>query len=110
MHDQSRQPDGSPVDDRWADLADLALIIAGEIQFRGYTDKRAVSLSPSEGMVMRHLLGAPAAPTSLIATATGLRRTNLSTTPRGLEAKGLPPSRRRPATTPATSTPHSYPR
>jgi DNA-binding MarR family transcriptional regulator len=85
MHDQVRQG----ADERWADLADLALIIAREIQFRGYTDERAVSLSPSEGMVMRYLLGEPAAPPSRIAAATGLQRTNLSTTLRGLEAKGL---------------------
>jgi DNA-binding MarR family transcriptional regulator len=89
MHDQSRRPDGSPVDDRWADLADLVLIIAREIQFQGYTNERAVQLSPSEGMVMRHLLGDPAASPSRIAAATGLQRTNLSTTLRGLEAKGL---------------------
>jgi DNA-binding MarR family transcriptional regulator len=85
MHDQVRQG----ADERWADLADLALIIARELQFRGYTDERAVSLSPSEGMVMRYLLGEPAAPPSRIAAATGLQRTNLSTTLRGLEAKGL---------------------
>jgi DNA-binding MarR family transcriptional regulator len=90
MHDQPRPPErDSPVDDRWADLADLMLIIAREIQFRGYTDERAVSLSPSEGMVMRHLLGDPGAPPSRIAAATGLQRTNLSTVLRGLEAKNL---------------------
>ncbi|HEX6356641.1 MarR family winged helix-turn-helix transcriptional regulator [Actinophytocola sp.] len=92
MHDQARRrrgARGSGVDERWADLADLALIIAREIQFRGYTDERAVLLSPSEGMVMRHLFGDPAAPPSRIAAATGLQRTNLSTTLRGLEAKGL---------------------
>jgi DNA-binding MarR family transcriptional regulator len=92
MHDQAPQPDdepGSPVDDRWADLADLILIIAREIQFRGYTDERAVPLSPSESMVMRHLLGDPSAPPSRIAAATGLQRTNLSTVLRGLETKGL---------------------
>ena len=91
MH-QARRPDGergAPVDDRWADLADLVLIIAREIQFRGYTDERAVQLSPSEGMVMRHLLGDPGAPPGRIAAATGLQRTNLSTVLRGLETKGL---------------------
>jgi len=76
-------------DHRWADLADLALIISREIQFRGYTDERAVRLSPSEGMVMRYLLQDPAAPPSRIAAATGIQRTNLSTTLRGLEQKGL---------------------
>ncbi|MGN9838288.1 MarR family winged helix-turn-helix transcriptional regulator [Nonomuraea sp. H19] len=92
MYDQSPQPDedlGSDTDPRWADLADLALIIAREIQFRGYTDERAVQLSPSEGMVMRHLQGDPAAPPSRIAAATGLQRTNLSAVLRGLESKGL---------------------
>jgi DNA-binding MarR family transcriptional regulator len=124
--------------DRWADLADLALIISRELQYRGYSDEQAIALTQSEGMVMRHLLeGEPAAPgqtggssrsaapsqqsvglggaarsqsqsvsadgaargqsagsgrgasPSQIAAATGLQRTNLSTTLRGLESKGL---------------------
>jgi DNA-binding MarR family transcriptional regulator len=81
--------------DRWADLADLALIISRELQYRGYTDERAIGLTQSEGMVMRHLLDTEsAAPPSQvapsqIAAATGLQRTNLSTTLRGLESKGL---------------------
>ncbi|KOU63580.1 MarR family transcriptional regulator [Streptomyces sp. MMG1533] len=70
-------------------MADLVLIISREIQFRGYTDERAVPLSPSEGMVMRHLQREPAAPPSRIADATGLQRTNLSTVLGGLERKGL---------------------
>lgn len=65
------------------------LIIAREIQFRGYADARAVSLSQSEGMVMRYLLSVRAGAPSRIAAATGLQRTNLSTVLRGLEAKGL---------------------
>jgi len=93
-----RQPRGEqtapatvePADEqRWADLADLALIISREIQYRGYEDDRALSLTQSEGIVMRRLLhGGPAAP-SQIAAATGLQRTNLSTVLRGLEHKGL---------------------
>ncbi len=79
-------PDG---DGRWADLADLVLIIAREIQFRGYTDARAIPLSQSEGMVMRYLQADPDAPPSRIAAATGLQRTNLSAVLRGLEGKGL---------------------
>jgi DNA-binding MarR family transcriptional regulator len=76
--------------DRWAELADLALIISREIQFRGYSDEQAIGLTQSEGMVMRYLLQAePAAAPSQIAAATGLQRTNLSTTLRGLEHKGL---------------------
>jgi DNA-binding MarR family transcriptional regulator len=78
-----------PDDPRWADLADLVLIIAREIQFRGYSDERAIPLSQSEGMVMRYLQRDPDAAPSRIAAATGLQRTNLSTTLRGLEQKGL---------------------
>jgi DNA-binding MarR family transcriptional regulator len=75
----------------WAELADLALVISRELQYRGYTDTRAVGLTQSEGMVMRYLLQneAAAAAPSQIAAATGLQRTNLSTTLRGLDNKGL---------------------
>jgi DNA-binding MarR family transcriptional regulator len=77
-------------EESWAELADLALVISRELQYRGYTDTQAVGLTQSEGMVMRYLLreNAAAAP-SQIAAATGLQRTNLSTTLRGLESKGL---------------------
>ena len=74
---------------RWADLADLALVIAREIQIRGYADDRAQSLSPSEGMVMRYLQAASGAAPSRIADATGIQRNNLSPVLRSLEAKGL---------------------
>jgi DNA-binding MarR family transcriptional regulator len=85
---QSRPP-RSADETRWADLADLALVVGRELQYRGYSHDQALSLTQSEGMVMRHLLqGDPAAP-SQIAAATGLQRTNLSTTLRGLEHKGL---------------------
>jgi DNA-binding MarR family transcriptional regulator len=76
-------------DPRWADLADLILIIAREIQFHGYHDPDAVPLTQSEGMVMRYLQEHPGAPPNKIATGTGLQRTNLSTVLRGLERKGL---------------------
>ncbi|WP_256333595.1 MarR family winged helix-turn-helix transcriptional regulator [Streptomyces sp. cf386] len=93
MTEEQTHPTGSmtaPNDEqRWAELADLILIISREIQFRGYTDERAIPLSPSEGMVMRYLQHEPAAPPNRIATATGLQRTNLSTVLRGLEQKGL---------------------
>jgi DNA-binding MarR family transcriptional regulator len=79
-----------PTDDhRWAELADLVLIISREIQFRGYTDERAIPLSQSEGMAMRYLQHDSVATPSRIAAATGLQRTNLSTVLRGLEDKGL---------------------
>jgi DNA-binding MarR family transcriptional regulator len=76
-------------DPRWADLADLILIIAREIQFHGYQDPQAVPLTQSEGMVMRYLQEHPGAAPSQIAAATGLQRTNLSAVLRGLERKGL---------------------
>jgi len=86
----SRRDRGSAGEDSWADLADLALVISRELQYRGYTDAEAVGLTQSEGMVMRYLLqDESAAAPSQIATATGLQRTNLSTTLRGLEHKGL---------------------
>ncbi|MFD1985773.1 MarR family winged helix-turn-helix transcriptional regulator [Mesorhizobium newzealandense] len=74
---------------RWADLADLILIIAREIQFRGYRDERVFLLTQSEGMVMRHLVAHASATPSHIAAATGLQRTNVSTVLRDLEGKGL---------------------
>ncbi|MFF4274221.1 MarR family winged helix-turn-helix transcriptional regulator [Streptomyces sp. NPDC001536] len=90
--DRPQQTDptaGPDHEQRWAELADLVLIISREIQFRRYTDERAVHLSQSEGMVMRYLKSDPAAPPSRIADATGLQRTNLSTVLRGLEQKGF---------------------
>ncbi|MER5185323.1 MarR family transcriptional regulator [Streptomyces sp. NPDC002896] len=89
MYKEADDEGGSGMDARWAELADLALIIAREIQFRGYTDERAIVLTPSEGAVVRHLHIDPAATPTRIAAATGLRRNNLSNTLRGLEAKGL---------------------
>ena len=76
-------------DARWETLADLVLIVAREIAFRGYIDERATPLTPSEGMVMRHLQANRAANPTQIAVATGLQRTNLSTVLRGLERKRL---------------------
>jgi DNA-binding MarR family transcriptional regulator len=84
--DPAPSPDGDP---RWANLADLILIIAREIQFLGYRDPEAVPLTQSEGMVMRYLQDHPGTPPSQLADATGLQRTNLSAVLRGLERKGL---------------------
>lgn len=81
---------GTPSQDsRWETLADLVLIIAREIQFRGYTDERATPLTPSQGMVMRYLHANNVAAPTQIADATGLQRTNVSTVLRELERKGL---------------------
>jgi DNA-binding MarR family transcriptional regulator len=75
--------------ERWAELADLVLSISREIQFRGYTSPEAISLSIPEGTVMRYLHRHPGVPPSQIAEATGLQRTNVSSTLRSLETKGL---------------------
>ncbi|KRF22302.1 MULTISPECIES: MarR family winged helix-turn-helix transcriptional regulator [unclassified Phycicoccus] len=85
-----RRPRGARrADQRWAELGDLALVVAREIQIRPYLDERVLHLSPSEGMVMRHLQGGDAATPTSIAAAVGLQRTNVSTVLRGLEQKGL---------------------
>ena len=85
-----RGPSGARrVDPRWAELSDLALVVAREIQIRPYLDESVLHLSPSEGMVMRHLQAGDAATPTSIAAAVGLQRTNVSTVLRGLERKGL---------------------
>jgi DNA-binding MarR family transcriptional regulator len=76
-------------EDRWADFADHVLEIAREIQVRGYASPEAISLTPSEGTVMRYLFVHPGALPSEVAFATGLQRSNLSAVLRGLEEKGL---------------------
>jgi DNA-binding MarR family transcriptional regulator len=76
-------------EEQWAEFADHVLEIAREIQFRGYTSPEAVSLTPSEGTVMRYLFPHPGALASEVADATGLQRSNLSAVLRGLEKKGL---------------------
>lgn len=87
---RQRAPNPHARDDpRWADLADLVLRVAREIQVRGYTDVRAVSLSPSEGAVMRFLHDQPVASPGEIAEATGQQRTNLSAVLASLEKQGL---------------------
>lgn len=82
--------------EQWSELADLILIIAREIQFRGYVSDRALSLTPSEGVVMRHMQVEPETTFPRLVEATGLLRTNLSTVLRGLERKGLIERRVRP--------------
>jgi DNA-binding MarR family transcriptional regulator len=86
---RSDQKTAGATEDPWADFADHVLEIAREIQFRGYTSPEAVSLTPSEGTVMRYLFPHPGALPSQVASATGLQRSNLSAVLRGLEEKGL---------------------
>ena len=84
---QSRK--ARPSEKQWVDFADAVLEIAREIQFRGYRSPEAISLTQSEGTVMRYLFRNPGALPSQVAFATGLQRTNLSTVLRGLEDKEL---------------------
>lgn len=86
---RTRERAAQAPDEQWADFADLVLIISREIQFHGYSSQEAVSLSPSEGIVMRYLHRHPGTTPSTIAEASGLQRSNLSTVLRGLEAKGV---------------------
>jgi DNA-binding MarR family transcriptional regulator len=86
---RSDQKTARATEDLWADFADHVLEIAREIQFRGYTSPEAVSLTLSEGTVMRYLFPHPGALSSEVASATGLARSNLSAVLRGLEEKGL---------------------
>jgi DNA-binding MarR family transcriptional regulator len=74
---------------RWANLAQLALIISRKIQYESYRDQRAVSLTQSEAVVMCHLLHDDPATPSQIADATGLLRPNVSASLRTLKYKGL---------------------
>jgi DNA-binding MarR family transcriptional regulator len=83
-----QRPQGATLE-QWAELVDDVLEIAREIQFRGYASPEAVSLTPSEGTVMRYLFPHPGALPSQVAFATGLQRSNLSAVLRGLEEKGL---------------------
>jgi DNA-binding MarR family transcriptional regulator len=86
----ARTPVPASADDpRWAELADLALVIAREIQFLGYRDPDAVPLTQTEGTVMRYLNEHDGAAPSVIAAETGLQRTNLATVLTGLQRKGL---------------------
>jgi len=73
----------------WADLANSILVIAREVQFRGYEDPRAVPLSQSEGIVMRHMQRLRSASPTAIAGATGIQRPNLTPVLKSLESKGL---------------------
>jgi DNA-binding MarR family transcriptional regulator len=93
-------------EEQWADFADLVFFISREIKFGGYSSEEAISLSPSEGIVMRYLFRNPGAIPSKIAEAAGLQRSNLSTVLRSLEKKGV--LERRPSAEDAREV-HLYP-
>jgi DNA-binding MarR family transcriptional regulator len=78
-----------PSEEQWADFADLVFSISREIKFGGYSSEEAISLSPSEGIVMRYLFRHPGSIPSKVAEAAGLQRSNLSTVLGSLERKGV---------------------
>jgi DNA-binding MarR family transcriptional regulator len=78
-----------PSEAQWADFGDLVLTIAREIKFHGYSSEEALSLSPSQGIVMRYVVSHPGSISSKVAHASGLQRSNLSTVLRSLEELGL---------------------
>ncbi|WP_432484474.1 MarR family winged helix-turn-helix transcriptional regulator [Kineococcus esterisolvens] len=78
-----------PADGELADLADLLMTVARDLQGRHGTVEGVVALTATETTVMRHLDRNPGTSPSAAAAATGLQRSNLSATVRSLEAKGL---------------------
>ncbi|WP_432492871.1 MarR family winged helix-turn-helix transcriptional regulator [Kineococcus auxinigenes] len=78
-----------PRDDELADLADLLMTVARDLQGRHAAVEGVVPLTATETTVMRHLDRHPGTSPSAAAAATGLQRSNLSTALRALEAKGL---------------------
>lgn len=75
--------------DAMADLVDLVVNVAREVRHHGARDAAVVRLTSAEGNVMRYVDRHPGASPGVIAEATGLQRSNLSTALRGLEASGL---------------------
>lgn len=77
------------VDREHADLAELLLRAAREIKFREELDRRAISLTPAQGNIMRYVDSNPGCSPSAVAEATGLLRTNLSSAVRELSRIGF---------------------
>ncbi|WP_337059359.1 MarR family winged helix-turn-helix transcriptional regulator [Kineococcus sp. G2] len=78
-----------PRDAGLADLADVLLTVARDLQQRHAALEGVVALTATETTVMRHLDRNPGTSPSAAAAATGLQRSNLSAAVRSLEAKGL---------------------
>jgi len=78
-----------PLDDAYAEMADLILNISRLIRLRTPTGPEVVSLTPNERQVMRVVDLFPGSSPTQIAERTRLQRTNVSTALRGLEGKGM---------------------
>ncbi len=76
-------------DARYADLAEIVLVVAREIRLREFAAGPEIALTPSHASVMRYIDAHPGSFSSDVADATGLTRSNLSTSVRRLEAAGF---------------------
>lgn len=76
-------------DEKWADIADLVLNIAREVQTHGFASESAIRLAASERNVLRAIDRNPGGSAGDIARLTGLQRSNLSAAIRVLEEKQL---------------------
>lgn len=84
-------------DERYADLVDLLLSVGRAVQARARVDPAILQLTPTEINVMRYIDHHPDTSPSAVAAATGMQRSNLSTTLRSLESKELVERRTDPA-------------
>ena len=75
--------------DSYADLAEVVLRVARELSFREHRDADAVSLTPANANVMRHVDRNPGTTPRDVADATGVLRSNLSASLRELEKLGF---------------------
>ncbi|WNG84213.1 MarR family transcriptional regulator [Mycobacterium sp. ITM-2016-00316] len=72
-----------------ADLADVVMAVSRAIKQRTAADPAVLDLSTTEVTVLRFIDHHPGVSPSVVATATGLQRSNLSRALRALEAKKL---------------------
>lgn len=76
-------------DARWGELAELVFRVARELDPHGASGPDIVALTGTESLVMRWIDQHPGTTPSATATATGLRRSNLSAALRELERKAM---------------------
>jgi DNA-binding MarR family transcriptional regulator len=78
-----------PTPDQLAALADAILDLAHKLDIRNPLLRDVIPLTGTEIAVIREIHRTPHMTSSQLAAATGLRRSNISTTLRALEAAGL---------------------
>ena len=84
-------------DEQWADLAELILNLARELQRNPTADTSATRLTLTEGSVLRQVDRHPGSTASQVATSLGLQRSTLSVALRSLVEQGLVEKRVDPA-------------